>query len=67
MRAYLPNVRFQPPAEPQGRSAVPKVASGSSEAAVGPELPVGVDDPVPGIALVATRRLANEELFLNYR
>ena len=67
LRAYLPNLCFHPLLDPVGRSDLPKVAAGSPAAALGPELPVSADDSVPGIALVATRQLANEELLLNYR
>ena len=66
LRAYLPNVAFQPP-QLADTQPMPAVAAGSPAARVGPDVPVTTGDLVPGIALVATRRLCNEELFLNYR
>ena len=62
----MPNAMLQPPQEaPYSRP--PSIASGSPAAIVGPEAVVLPGEVVPGIALIATRRLQNEELFLNYR
>ena len=66
LRAYLPNAVFSPDLGPQPAQPV-SVASGSPAALMGPEAQVLPGDLVPGIALVATRQLQNEELFLNYR
>ncbi|KAK9790327.1 hypothetical protein WJX73_009725 [Symbiochloris irregularis] len=74
LRAYIPNVTFQPPNIPADEPSMKQTSLFSFRAphqpadSACPHLSVG--DPqneVVGIAFVALREVANEELLLNYR
>ncbi len=64
LRAYMPNTLLKGDSQQKNQSqGSPHQEAAAVAAAAG----VSPDETVPGLALVATRDLEDEELFLNYR